>query len=76
MEVLELLCCLLEFLDAASILTAFFAWLKSEPYRDARKIAKSQGEETSANDFWFQVFVFLTPIAITLTILVIWKWVG
>lgn len=72
--ILELSCCLLEFLNAAGIVTNLVAWFRSQPYREARKNAKQRGEPPPTDDFWFQVFVFLTPITITLTGIIIYKW--
>lgn len=71
---LDLSCCLLEFINLASVIGNGVAWKRTEPYREARKEAKITGTPPPANDFWFQVFVFLTPITITLTGIVIYKW--
>jgi hypothetical protein len=70
----DLSCCLLEFVDVASIIVDFIAWRRSEPYREARKDSKRSGQPQPPSDFWFQLFVFLTPITITLTAIVIYKW--
>ena len=79
MELLEVLfqlsCCLLEFIDFAAITTNVVAWTKSAPHRAARKEAKTTGAEMPPNDKWFQFLVFITPIALTLTGIVIFKWV-
>ena len=72
---LELSCCLLECVDVAAIIANIVAWTKSEPYRVARKEAKTTGAELPPNDRWFQFLVFITPIALTLTGIVIFKWV-
>jgi hypothetical protein len=67
--------CLLEFVDLAAIITNAVAWSKSAPHRAARKEAKTTGAEMPPHDTWFQVLVFITPIALTLTGIVIYKWV-
>jgi hypothetical protein len=61
--------------DFAAIITNIVAWTKSAPHRAARKEAKSTGAEMPPRDTWFQVLVFITPIALTLTGIVIFKWV-
>lgn len=66
--------CLLEFVDVAAVITNIIAWTKSAPHRAARKEAKTTGAEMPPKDTWFQVLVFITPIAITLTGIVIYKW--
>ena len=75
MELLELTCCLLELLDSAAVITNIVAWTKSAPNRAARKEAKTVGAEPPPPDKWFQVLVFVTPIALTLTGIVIYKYV-
>lgn len=76
MEVLlELTCCLLEFVDFAAIITEIVAWNRSKPNRQARKIAKTAGTDPPPRDTWFQILVFLTPIVITLTGIIIYKYV-
>jgi hypothetical protein len=72
---LDISCCLLEFVDFAAIITNIVAWTKSAPHRAARKEAKTTGAEPPPRDTWFQVLVFMTPIALTLTGIVIYKWV-
>lgn len=71
---LELTCCLLESADVVALIVNLIAWIFSKPNRTARKVAKTQGEEPPAKDFWFQVFVVLTPITITLTGIILYKW--
>lgn len=71
---LDLSCCMLEFINLSSVIANAVAWRRSEPYREARKEAKQRHEPPPKNDFWFQLFVFLTPITLTLTGIVIYKW--
>lgn len=70
---LELSCCLLEFIDVAAIISQGIAWSKSAPNRQARQLAKTTGAELPPRDGWFQFFVFLTPIVLTLTGIVIFR---
>jgi hypothetical protein len=71
----EVGCCLLEFIDIAAIITNLIAWSKSADHRVARKQARTVGAEPPPKDFWFQLLAFSTPIALTLTGLVVYKYV-
>ncbi|MBX7103544.1 MAG: hypothetical protein K1X57_05660 [Gemmataceae bacterium] len=81
MEIIELLsvlldltCCLLEFIDVIALFTNGISWVKSAPNRAARREAKTVGAEPPPKDFWFQVLVVTTPIALTLTGILVYKW--
>jgi hypothetical protein len=71
---LDLSCCLLECVNLASLIGNGIAWKRSQPYREARKEAKLHGTPPPPDDFWFQVFVFLTPITMTISGIVLYKW--
>lgn len=77
MEVLELidLCgCFLELLATSGVITDIIAWVRSRPNRVARKKAKMAGETPPEPDGWTTAWQILTPMAITLVVLVILKW--
>jgi hypothetical protein len=72
---LDLGCCLLESGNLAGIIVDAVAWSKSRPNRAAIKSAKKAGEEPPPPSGWTTAFQILTPMVITLTILMIIKWV-
>lgn len=72
---LQLTCCLLEFVDVAAVIANIVAFVKSGPNRQARRLAKTTGAELPPRDGWFQFLIFITPIAITLTFISVYKWV-
>lgn len=77
MEVFELLeaCgCFLELLATSGVLADGVAWVRSKPNRVARKVAKAKGETPPEPDGWTTAWQILTPMAITLVVLVILKW--
>lgn len=70
----DLTCCFLEFADVGAIVADLVAWRKSGANRAARKQAKQRGDEAPPLDFWFWLFVVLTPVSMALTAIVVWKW--
>lgn len=72
---LELSCCLIESFDLIAVIVNGLAWFKSEPNRKQRREARAIGAEPPPTDFWFQLFVFTTPIVLTLTGIIVFKWV-
>lgn len=75
MEFLEIFCCLLEVLNALTAAADVVAYRRSEPNRQARRIAKRQGEQPPKRNAWTITFLVLTPILIALSVLVLLKWV-
>jgi hypothetical protein len=79
MEILEVLlnlgCCLLESTNVAAAIVDAVAWSKSRPNRAAIRTAKKAGEEPPDPNAWTTAFQILTPMVVTLTILMIIKWV-
>jgi hypothetical protein len=79
MELIEVLldlgCCLLESGNLAGIIVDAIAWRKSRPNRAAIRLAKKAGEKPPEMSGWTTAFQILTPMVITLTILMIIKWV-
>jgi hypothetical protein len=79
LEPIELLlnvgCCLLETIDFGAIIANGVAWSKSRENRTAIRVAKKVGEEPPEPSGWTTAFQIMTPMVITLTILLIVKWV-
>ncbi|MFO0809595.1 MAG: hypothetical protein U0746_13305 [Gemmataceae bacterium] len=73
-ELLDLCGCFLELVSTTSIIADIAAWIHSRPNRIARKEAKMAGEIPPEPDGWTTAFQILTPMAITLAVLVILKW--
>ncbi len=74
MEFIEICGCLLECGDLAVTVVDIVAYYKSEPNRQARKNARAIGTKLPPMNWWLMLFVLATPIAITLTALVIYKY--
>lgn len=74
MEVLELLdlaCCFLEMANGGAIVADAVAWKKSRENRREIRQAKRFGVEPPG---WTTAFQILTPMVITLTVLLAIKW--
>lgn len=73
-ELIEACGCFLELLAASGVFADGIAWVRSKPNRVARKVAKETGQPPPEPDGWTTAWQILTPMAITLVILVILKW--
>jgi hypothetical protein len=72
---LDVGCCLLETVNFSAIIADGVAWSKSRENRTAIRAAKKAGEEPPEQSGWTTAFQIMTPMVITLTILLIIKWV-
>jgi hypothetical protein len=74
-ELLDLACCFLEMVDFGALIANGVAWSKSRENRTAIRVAKKTGEEPPEPSGWTTAFQIMTPMVITLTVLLIIKWV-
>ena len=75
-ELLDLACCFLtEVVNGGAIIADVIAWQKSRPNRAAIRAAKKAGETPPESTAWTTAFQILTPMVITLTVLLIIRWV-
>jgi hypothetical protein len=72
---LESLGCFAEFLNFIVVSLDILSWFKAKPNRASRRDAKRKGQALPKRDTWSRVFILLTPVAIILSIFVIWKWI-
>jgi hypothetical protein len=72
---LDLGCCLLETVNLGAIIANGVAWSKSRPNRLAIRTAKKAGEPPPELSGWTTAFQIMTPMVITLSVLLIIKWV-
>ena len=73
-EFLELCGCGLELLDLFVVGADLFSLGASRENRRERRRAKRQGEPRRPRSAWTWAFLILTPVAVVLTALVLWRW--